>query len=209
MIHIQKNRPPRRFSTYAADPHARFDTMDTDTKSALRNALLEEQSYLCAYCMTHLTDKVKIEHYVPRNEQNQLQYMNLLAVCSGGEGLEEKQQTCDTKKRNTVLHIDPRNAGHIAQIYYKPSGRICADHEEFQRDLDQVLNLNVDRLVNSRRDALEELKVRIFQRYGGTSASREYLERILRKYQSNAAGQRTPYCGILIWYLQRRIRQCS
>lgn len=209
MIHIQKNTAPRHFLCYASDPRARFDDMDSDTKSILRNALLDEQGHICAYCMKRLKDKVKIEHYVPRNEENELQYTNLLVVCSGGEGLKKKDQTCDTRKGNTVLHIDPQNAGHMQQIRYKSNGEIFADNEDFQRDLDQTLNLNLESLVEWRKTALEEMKVRIFQNCGGSRPTRDFWERKLQMFQSRANGKLSPYCGILIYYLQRRIRQCG
>ena len=63
--------------------------MPKEVKEKLRTSLLEEQGYICAYCMKKLEDdfsKVKIEHYIARNEENQLDYNNLLAVCKGNEG---------------------------------------------------------------------------------------------------------------------------
>ena len=41
------------------------------------------------------------------------------------------------------------------------------------------------------------------------TASKGYLEKKLQTYQERQHGRYSPYCGILIWYLQRRIRQCS
>lgn len=44
--------------------NARFDDMDTIVKKQLRESLLKEQGYLCAYCMKRIGDTkdVKIEH---------------------------------------------------------------------------------------------------------------------------------------------------
>lgn len=58
---------------------ADFDGTD---KSALRKSLLEEQGYLCAYCMKRIRQNkdIKIEHYHPRNAENQFDYKNLLTV---------------------------------------------------------------------------------------------------------------------------------
>lgn len=41
------------------------------------------------------------------------------------------------------------------------------------------------------------------------TASKGYLEKKLQTYQERQHGRYSPYCGILIWYLQRRIRQCG
>ena len=100
MIHIQKGTPPNKFQEFKhQNPQAHFDDMPPDIKSTLRQSLLEEQGYLCAYCMSKIRDKVKIEHYEPRNTQNELDYSNLLAVCTGNsEGDSFKHQHCDTKK---------------------------------------------------------------------------------------------------------------
>ena len=59
----------------------------------LKQALLDEQGYICAYCMKKISlelnekhkPKVEVEHYKPRenNKELELNYNNLLAVCNG------------------------------------------------------------------------------------------------------------------------------
>ena len=84
MIHIKKGTAPKKFQEFKQqNPQAHFDDMPPDVKADLRKSLLEEQGYLCAYCMRRIHDdhnEVKIEHYEPRNAQNELDYSNLLAV---------------------------------------------------------------------------------------------------------------------------------
>ncbi len=64
MIHIQKSNSPKKFQEFKLqNPQAHFDDMPTEVKDTLRQSLLEEQGYLCAYCMNRIRDKIKIEHY--------------------------------------------------------------------------------------------------------------------------------------------------
>lgn len=51
MIFIQKSREPQKLLEYRLKKNSRFDDMDADVKDALRMSLLQEQGYLCAYCM--------------------------------------------------------------------------------------------------------------------------------------------------------------
>ena len=106
MIHIQKHSPPNKFVEFVQqNKNAHFDDMPSEVKQILRDSLLKEQGYLCAYCMSKIDDQhTKIEHYEPRNNKNELDYKNLLAVCGGNSGgNDEKHQHCDTKKGNKTL----------------------------------------------------------------------------------------------------------
>ena len=77
MILIKKNRIPSSLVEYKRTINASFDNLPREVKDRLRTSLLKEQGYICAYCMKKLEDdssKVKIEHYVARNEENELEY---------------------------------------------------------------------------------------------------------------------------------------
>ena len=89
MISIKKGVEPDSLRYYRRTPGANFDGLD---KTELRERLLEEQGHLCAYCIQRITGKgaVKIEHYEKRTTENQLEYKNLLAVCSGNETLKSQ-----------------------------------------------------------------------------------------------------------------------
>lgn len=215
MIHIKKNTPPKKFQEFKQqNSHAHFDDMPTDVKAILRQSLLEEQGYLCAYCMSKIQDdphKTKIEHYEPRNNQNELEYSNLLVVCTGNSsGTSFERQHCDTKKGNLHLHIDPQNIDHIRCISYLSDGTIYAkDNPDFDDDLNSTLNLNdkYGYLKSARKRALDDLKKGIKQKLGTKTAGRALLEKLLRFYQSKDQNdKRQPYCGILIDYLLKRLK---
>ena len=228
MIYIKKNSPPKKFVEFVqknkkAHFKAHFDDMPSDVKQILRESLLKEQGYLCAYCMSRINiedknteqnttkNKIlnKIEHYVPRNSENELDYKNLLAVCGGNSfGNEEKHQHCDTKKGNKTLKINPQNKYHISQISYKPDGTIYSKNKEFDDDLNKVLNLNDDEgcLKQRRKEALDTLKSEIHKIYKDKTATLNFLKKTLNFYTSlNEKGELQPYCGILIEYLEKKI----
>ena len=84
---------------------AAFDTMD---KSQIRKALLEEQHYICGYCMRRImdNDKMTIEHIVPltRSIEKVFSYDNYMAVCDGGRRSDKKRiLCCDASKGDASL----------------------------------------------------------------------------------------------------------
>ena len=216
MIHIQKHSQPKKFVEFLQqNKNAHFDDMPSDVKQILRDSLLKEQGYLCAYCMSKIDDQhTKIEHYEPRNKENELNYKNLLAVCEGNfSGNDEKHQHCDTKKGNKTLEIDPKNKYHISQISYKPNGTIYSRNEKINYDLNVTLNLNDDEgyLKNNRKEALSALLKKIKQikdKVKNKNAILEYLKKTLNFYTSlDEKGELQPYCGILIEYLEKKINK--
>ena len=218
MIHIKKGTAPKKFQEFKQQtPQAHFDDMPTDVKVALRQSLLEEQGYLCAYCMRRIHDnhnEVKIEHYEPRNPQNELECSNLLAVCMGNSaGNQREHQHCDTKKGNKRLHVNPQNVDHIKQISYRSDGTIYArNNDDFNDDLNSTLNLNDDYgyLKANRKKALDELKKKILSNFGNKAAGHVFAEKLLKNYLSkHRSGERTPYCGILIDYPTRHLKKWS
>ncbi len=215
MILITKQTEPVSLREHRNTPGADFDGLE---KSELRRSLLEEQGYLCAYCMRRIRqgNKVKIEHYQARNELNELEYRNLLAVCGGNETLminggkvDPKRFTCDTMKKENQLHINPQSCSDIETVYYDNQGRIYSTNEVYQKDLDVVLNLNDEYgyLVSNRKAALYSL----MQKLSGLKAGQD-AEGLLRKlekycYTLNSAGEYPEYVGILRWYLKRQMRK--
>lgn len=217
MIHIKKNLPPSEFITFIKEtPNAHFDDLPSDIKDILRKALLQEQYGLCAYCMSKIFDdhkKTKIEHYQARNGDNELDYSNLLAVCTGNSvDNSPNHQHCDTKKGEQTLHINPQNPDHISMISYKTDGTIfCPDNKEFDRDLNEVLNLNDDigYLKNNRKNVLRKLQEKIKSKFQDKKATVVFLNKALKFYTTPKDGRLEPYCGIIIDYLKKKIKAWS
>ena len=206
MILIKKNRIPSSLVEYKKTINASFDNLPREVKDKLRTSLLKEQGYICAYCMRKLKDnssKVKIEHYVARNEENELEYKNLLAVCKGNDSEPFEKQTCDTRKGNREIKINPQVNSDVLTISYTSNGEIKSSNSDYQKDFEDTLNLNdTFGLVKARRDALNSLKRNLDRR-------RTHLTKdtIRRKYlQYSEAEIKESYVGILLWYLQKKMR---
>lgn len=158
-------------------------------------------------------DKVKIEHYKPRDNENELNYNNLLAVCRGNsDSNDPMRQHCDTKKGNIELHINPQNLSHINQIYYAIDGTILVkDNPDFTYDLNCTLNLNDDYgyLKENRRAALKSLKDILYFKYKDKQARIAFIKKKLHFYQTMSKGEYPEYCGVLIDYLSRHLAKWS
>ena len=65
MLYIKKKTEPRELTQAKRNGLQDYDTMPTDLKDIIRQQLLTEQGYLCAYCMRRINlDTVQIEHYI-------------------------------------------------------------------------------------------------------------------------------------------------
>lgn len=155
MIHILKNREPQSFTTYRLTQDASYANIPSTVKDDLKKSLLKEQGELCAYCMSRISlEKMKIEHFLPQSvyPSEALEYSNLLAVCRGYEGECSQNQTCDTKKSNGIISINPLNKTHINNITYSNDGTI--NSTSYHNDLHTILNLNLNSLKNNRKKSI-------------------------------------------------------
>ena len=203
MILIKKKSEPHSLTTYKKTINASFDNQPSKVKEDLRKSLLEEQGYICAYCTKRIEESadIKIEHYEARNRTNELSYKNLLVVCKGNEGSSKERQTCDTKKGNRVLHIDPQKIGDISTIFFTRNGEVKSTNLLFQKDLDEVLNLNdkFGNLISARKSALKALQKKI------TPMNKNQIEKLYNKLK--IAERKIEYVGILLWYLEKKIKR--
>ena len=149
MIYIKKGTEPRSLTEYRSQPGATYDGYRE--KDDVRGALLEEQGYICAYCMRRISkEQMKIEHWKAQNASDgagaeyALSYRNMLGVCLGNQSSPHEMQTCDTHRGNADLFVDPRDAAHISQILYRGDGTIYSKNLQINFDLNERLNLNCE-----------------------------------------------------------------
>lgn len=211
MIHIRKTQAPAEFIKANKIYKCHFDDMDTEVKNQLRQSLLQEQGYLCAYCMGAIENtgkSTKIEHYSPRDNENEMDYKNLLAVCHGGEGLDYNQHTCDTHKRDEVLTIDPQTQKDIETICYQHDGTIISNNKKYDEEINSILNLNVQVLKDKRKSAWDAVKKILMKKCKDKSFKKGDLERIYNKYsEKDGSGRYISYCGIVLWNIKRKMSQ--
>lgn len=209
MIAIRKAAGPRSLARYRATPNASYNGMSTDYKNDIRQRLLDEQGYICAYCMRRISlENTQIEHYLPRrpdgvHQDTDLLYSNMLGVCQGNKGSPPKNQTCDTHRGNKPLTVNPVEKHTIDTIAYKPNGQIYSANPAINIDLQCTLNLNFSGLCDLRMQTLNSLKRELIKRKSDGS-----WEKIARSYRDKlvAKAVKDEYVGILIWYLNQKLR---
>lgn len=178
MVRIKKQWEPKEFAQFKRNGAVKYDDLDNAAgaivKEKLQQSLCAEQFGLCAYCMNRITpETMKIEHFIPRSDktngkEKSLDYSNMLAVCDGGVKYNEEHNltgkenlSCDAYKGNKLLSLNPSVEGDYEQmkIRYSSDGKIHSDslNDNFKKEIDSVLNLNVLRLVNMRKAAKNQV----------------------------------------------------
>lgn len=211
-------------------PGAAFKMLRNPLKSEVIESLLCEQGHLCVYCMCRIPGHepdiapVTIEHFIPLNPPDgrdigqALDYQNLFAVCHGntkrhirGErrstGLET--QTCDKHRLNTEFRkINPLKGETLQSICYKSTGEIDATDTDVRYDLTEILNLNCPSspLVEERKSVLTALQEEMVQFEG--ERLEKYCTSRLKAFM-NERDPKTPYVGVLIWYLKTTKEELS
>ena len=129
MFYIIKGKEPVSLTKYKKEKFAYFDGFRN--KDDIRHALLQEQGYLCAYCMRRInnSDDLTIEHYIPQSKLNRISALNyqiMLGVCK--------------TDRNCDLTINPWIQSSINEIEYEEhTGKITSKNNRIKIDLEDLL----------------------------------------------------------------------
>ncbi|MGL5067771.1 MAG: retron system putative HNH endonuclease [Sarcina sp.] len=213
MLFIKKSSPPKLLIQYKKDKFASYAECDTIVKNEIKKQLLEEQGYLCAYCMKKIKfENMKIEHYKPQSidPKEELNYSNMLAVCKGNEGNEFEGLTCDSYKGNESITVNPLDNISIDKIIYKDDGTIYSKDSFIDSDLNNTLNLNCNaaNLKINRRNVLKLAKVQMYKNKQKGDWSKAYLEKEYKAWnESKEDGSKREYSGIVLKYIKNRIRK--
>ncbi|PJJ79201.1 retron system putative HNH endonuclease [Mucilaginibacter auburnensis] len=198
MKFIIKGNEPAAWKAYRETPG-----VDFVATPELKEALLNEQGYLCCYCMNGIKeDNMKVEHYKPRSTYPALKlvYTNLFAACKGDFCTDKH---CDTKKGNTELSIhpaDPKNNCE-ALVGYSTNGKLTYP-DVYKTDIEQTLNLNNSVLISNRKEALLGAATAL-QKLGYSKA---IIQRQIESYSNkNAKGKFQPYCNTVLWLLKKKL----
>lgn len=217
MRYIQKKEEPKSLTEYRKNRNAYFDGFSE--KDDIREALLEEQGYLCGYCMRRIKDKkeTKIEHIVPQSilkedERKALDFKIMLGVCYGNckKGRGAEALTCDAHRGNKDLNVNPFEKRCIEAIKYNSEGKIYSEDANVMDSVDKVLNLNYDGpdtyLMRNRAAVLQACKNKLLKLQKQGIWNKKILQQMLTYYESpNAEGELIPYSGIAIWYLKKKL----
>lgn len=159
MITINKAKEPKSWMLHRLTPGAKYEP-----SPELRKALLNEQGYICAYCMRRIDDeasKTRIEHVIPQSKlsiADAMDYSNMVICCTGDiSGCDGSVTHCDRHKENSLISFSP---------------------------------FDITTLGKNR------------------AWKKSDIERILEKYSAvNEDGKFIPYCGVVIEYLTKKLKQ--
>ncbi|MEC4819850.1 MAG: retron system putative HNH endonuclease [Scytonema sp. PMC 1069.18] len=209
MKRIIKGREPLSLLEHRLKSFADYDNYPE--KDELRTSLLTEQGYICCYCMQRISaERMKIEHWrsQDRYPNLQLNYNNLLGACEGGQGSPSHLQHCDTKKGNTEIKINPLDNPRNCEeaIKYLATGKIYSDHETIDRELNDVLNLNMQTLVNNRKEVLELALQQLKSEYPKGDWTVAMLTKKIQQWSNRQKDAKyKPYCQIVIYHLKKKL----
>jgi uncharacterized protein (TIGR02646 family) len=208
---ITKGAEPPSLTAHRQTAHCDYDNYSD--KAALRVALAAEQRGICCYCMRRIRPEpaaMKIEHWrCQRHHQaEQLNYRNLLGACLGGHGQPSRLQHCDTRKADSDLRWNPAEPAHHIEtrLRYEMDGSIRSDEPDFDVQLKDVLNVNIDVLKNNRKAvwvAITEWWTAEKARLRGP-VPRALIERE-RDRRVAGNGELSPFCQVAVWWLDQRL----
>jgi uncharacterized protein (TIGR02646 family) len=226
MKQINKSQEPNSLVRHRASQHSFFYNIPLQTKGELRQSLLIEQGHICCYCMKRIPEKIekdgilsydmKVEHFQCQDNfpDLQLTYTNLFGACTGNEGKPKKLQTCDTKKGNDDLSINPiSNAPNCETLFkYNADGEISSitDDEEINRQLNNVLNLNMQSLKDGRREVYLQVQKKVeseSRQLANKQLKISFFEQERNNWLSRTENKNRPYCMVAVYYLTKKIRQ--
>lgn len=254
MIYIKKERPPECVEqelseTSELEEWKNISESDIKAmrnvfnnlrhKEKIRQALLEEQHHICAYCMKRIENKslhMTIEHYVPLSKckSGVLDYQNYLGVCKGGSDLPREKQTClccDASKGDMPLRaLNPFNEKQMENIKYLSSGEIYYERQPQDRD-DFVKDIEEDLYATLRLNGTYDKENKVTRRDTRTSlvknrkdvyeSCEEYLQELYEQGQLNqeklcsdiqtmkAAEQYEEYIGVRLFLLKQTCEQLA
>ncbi len=176
-------------------------------KAGLKEALLANQADLCAYCSAPIRfDRMKVEHREPQSHPKtahlQLAWPNLLGVCPGNEGRPYHLQHCDTSKGARRITLDPV-AHEIDRIVgCTGGGRVTVSQPEWQREIDEVLRLNIESLIRLRKTALRAVLQALGKKRSGRIPAATYVREIARLLEKRRRAR--AYRPFVVFELRRR-----
>lgn len=224
MIKITKTREPKEWTEYRNTPGVDYQSIPE-----LVESLLKEQGYICAYCMRRIPHRDKlykkdgknyvltdedhrIEHILSRDnhQDKKLSYDNMVICCPGHIG---DSSHCDRLKDSNDVSFDLFDSNFIATLSYKTDGEIISSNALYNKEINEVLNLNTPLLKTNRKESWDSVRKELLSLMNGKPWNKAVILKYIQKYSTmhNKDGklQYIPYCGIVIYNLQKKLKQIS
>jgi len=166
MKHIAKQGEPQVFTDWKAlaseDWQPTYGDLSSDTKKAVKNALISEQGAICCYCEQRLTDDDShIEHFMPQRDPavDPLDFDNLLCSCQNQIKKGEPRH-CGNLKGDWFdgnLLVSPLDPDCENRFAFTGDGGIkpAAADDQAASETIKRLNLDIQKLNAMRANAIE------------------------------------------------------
>jgi uncharacterized protein (TIGR02646 family) len=167
------------------------------TRTDILKDLLNEQGYICAYCMRSISiENATIEHIVGQNyidksgnkigKQEDTNYDNMLAVCQGN--FCQNETHCDSSRskyqtKKPILLISPLNRLQMSSIKFTQSGTIYYEN-----------------IKNSRKKIIKTIK-RILVKH---KFDKKFVKKELEYWEQRNSSYKA-FCQVAIFELRKYI----
>lgn len=215
MIKIDKGSEPHSWILIRRTQGMTYDAAD---KTNLRVSLLNEQGFICGYCMRRIdATNSRIEHLKPQSlsigqgkPEETLDYSNMIVCCDGDINKSNTLKTfhCDRKKQETPIHFTPFEQYVIDTISYSSkTGEIRSSDTNVNNDINKVLNLNLERLKANRLAVLKGVMIMLGAK---KQWKKSEIGALLQRYSAkDCSGKKKEYCGIVMWFLHMRLKNAN
>lgn len=207
MLEISKTKAPNELIEYKNKGGKSYD--EFENKDSIRKTLLKEQKGLCAYCMSRISiNSMKIEHFKPQSKYPELalEFKNMLGCCKGNEGFEHKFQSCDTHKGNDEISENPsvHNDFLKMEVSYSSDGKIKSENEIFDKEMNEILNLNVFTLIENRKSIYRGIIKELVKNPGRRTKAE--IQKMIDNAKTLTNGNLEPYCGVALYFLEKHLK---
>ena len=150
---ISKGSEPSSLTAWKrANPNKYYDDLDADTRRSIRDYILKEQFYICAYCCQQIQDisACHNEHVEAQNlnRVRTLDFTNIVASC-------DTSNQCGKAHQSRHLPLTPLMAECETELRFKISGRVEGVSE---RAITTVHVLNLGNHEKNNRSLIEKRK---------------------------------------------------
>lgn len=233
---IVKNKPTslhHKLVEFQKDINGTYPNLTKEIKDNLLESLLEEQGYICAYCMQKINEtNSTIEHIIGQNffdenannlgEQNQLNYDNLVAVCEGKSCKDNLH--CDKSRANyqkyRPLYVNPLENRIIQNIKFSEKGFVYykdfLEIEEIEKlkehtSLNEDSNIKYDlqKVLNLNCENLKLKRVYLInalKRLTKDWSNQEKIKKELDKYSKKSNNKYEELSQVAIYFLSKKLK---
>lgn len=221
MRRIVKLPPPTSFVGAAQQGRARIakgedarSVFDEVPKATIRLGLRKEQGGLCAFCTSRLSDhdhQTRIAHVVPlsADRTRTLDWKNLVLSCDAAA-------TCDRRQGDRTLHLNPAASAPDVDVVvqYAVTGRLrfvgpgheSHSAEQLQRELDEVLGLNIGTLIDARTEVIASARRRL-ERSSPGAWSIAAIDKEIAWWKSASGDRPQPWFRAAVGWLEAQRRR--